>query len=808
MLDDGVDMSTTQLMYLLIGAMLVLAACLGLYLVRVKAHAARQWQLRQQERQRQMALSGRLEQLYQKERYLSGILQLVSEVNQVLLRSGSLAEVLKKSCERITRHDDYCVAWIGLVEPGCDDLHVGYQSDHCDPPYLCSSFQVSLAPGDPHSTGPAARCVLENRAVIIEDTQLDPGFEPWRERARRSGIHSVVGLPLRAAEEAPAIGCLVIYIDSPDGFSQRELNALQDVADSIGRAVHLQREMDQRIRAEQAVRDSEQRFKQLIDALPNIAVQGYDKEHRVVYWNKYSEMLYGYRANEATGQLLEDLIIPEPMREMVAASIDEWMDGGARIPPGELKLQHKSGCLVPVYSSHVLLGADSDRPEMYCVDVDLSEQKRIQAELQRMATYDRLTGLPNRFLLDEELRHRIKEAERYHHRLAILFIDIDNFKVVNDSLGHEQGDVLLRSVTNRMTSQLREFEMLARFGGDEFVLLLPRITDTQEVATVAEKVIEAFSLPFHLHGRELFITSSIGVALYPDDGKDKVELLKNADMAMYQAKESGRNRYKFFTQTMNDELYRWQHLETRLRQSLQQNDFRLLYQPQVSLKSGDTVSCEALIRWDAPDQGMVSPAEFLPVAERSELINRIGEWVIGEACRQRREWKEQGIELRVDINLSGRQFFYYDVFSVIDATLAQYGLTHSDLGVELTEQVLIEASEETLNGLHYLHRKGMKISLDDFGTGYSSLSYLKRFPVDIIKIDREFTDGAVADSNDRSIIEAIVAVGHALGLEVLAEGVETGEQERLIRQLGCDLGQGYLYQRPLTAAAMAQCLVK
>jgi len=758
----------------------------------------------QEERHQEMALSGRLEQLYRKERYLSDILRLVSEINQVLLISSSLEEILEKSCERITRHEDYCVAWIGLVEAGQDELRVGYQSDHCEQPYLCGAFWVSLQAGDPHSTGPAARCVLENRTVLIEDTQSAPGFEPWKERARGSGIHSVVGLPLRAEPQASPIGCLLIYMNSPDGFSSSEVRALQDVADSIGRSVHLRREMEQRISAEKNVRDSDQCFKQLIDALPNAAVQGYDREHRVIYWNKSSEQLYGYQADEATGRPIEDLIITAPMREMVSAGIDDWMNGGAAIPPGELELQHKDGSMVPVYSSHVLLGSDSGRPEMFCVDVDLSEQKRTQMELQRMATYDRLTELPNRFLLDEELRYRIKEADRYQHRLAVLFIDIDNFKTVNDSLGHDQGDILLRTVSERATARLREFEMLARFGGDEFVLVLPRVEDTREVETVAEKLIEIFSLPFVLDQQEVYVTSSIGIALYPDDGKDRIDLLKNADMAMYRAKESGRNRYQFFTQSMNQELSRRQELETRLRQALKLNQFRLYYQPQLNLESGQLVSCEALIRWELPGQGLVPPGDFLPVAERSELINRIGEWVIEEACRQRREWKDQGIELRVDINLSGRQFFYYDVFSVIDATLEQYGLSHCDLGVELTEQVLIEAGEDTLAGLEQLHRKGMKISLDDFGTGYSSLSYLKRFPVDILKIDREFVDGAPVDRNDRSIMEAIIAVGHALGLEVLAEGLETEQQMQLVRDTGCDLGQGYLFQPPVPADVLLE----
>ncbi len=749
-----------------------------------------------------MSVAGRLERLYHQERRLSAILRLVSDVNQVLLHSRSLEKLLENSCERITRHEDYCVAWVGLIDAEGERLRVAYQSDRCDISYLSEDFHVSLVPGDPVSAGPAGRSVLENRTVLVEDTQNDPDFIPWRERAKRSGIHSVLGLPLRASGDAQAFGCLLVYVDCPDGFSREEVNALQDVADSIGRAVHLSRETDLRLQAEQSIRDSELRFKQLIDALPNVAVQGYDQEHRVIYWNKSSEDLYGYSKEEATGRMVEDLIIPDAMREMASRGMDEWMAGGAPIPPGELELQGKDGKKVAVYSSHVMLGVEDGRPEMFCVDVDLGEQKRIQKQLQRLASFDLLTGLPNRVLLDQELQHRIKEADRFSHRMAILFIDIDNFKLINDSLGHEQGDELLRMVAARMGSRLREYEMLARFGGDEFVLVLPRVDETAEVEKVAEKIIDSFALPFMLDEREVFVTGSIGIALYPDDGKDKSALLKNADMAMYRAKEYGRNCRQFFKQSMNEELQHRQDLEDRLRQALQNEEFALHFQPQVDLQNGGIVSCEALLRWHSPGTGMVSPGEFLPVAEHSELINRIGEWVIGEACRQRREWRNQGIELRIDINLSGRQFFYYDVFSVIDSMLQQHGLAHADLGIELTEQVLIEAEDSTLSGLTRLHDKGMKISLDDFGTGYSSLGYLKRFPVDVLKIDREFVAGAPVDKNDRSITEAVVAMGHALGLEVLAEGVETADQELLMRELGCDLAQGYLFQKPAPAHSL------
>ena len=431
---------------------------------------------------------------------------------------------------------------------------------------------------------------------------------------------------------------------------------------------------------------------------------------------------------------------------------------------------------------------------------DINEIKLARDKLEHLASYDQLTHLPNRYLMETELNQRINAARRFGEQLAILFIDLDNFKIINDTMGHECGDLLLQEVAKRLLSRLRDYDTVARFGGDEFVLLMPQIQDNLEVASVADKIIREFSSAFNLKKQQAFVTASIGISLYPDDGTTGSELLQNADAAMYRAKDMGRDRYCFFTQTMNDELRRHQLISSELRMSMGHQDFSLYYQPQVDTQSGHIKCCEALIRWQPVNGEMISPTEFIPVAEKSELINRIGDWVINEACRQRADWKEKGLpDARIDVNLSGRQFLQDDFFLMLKRSLAKFQLTPADIGIELTENVLIHAGENNLSNLKSLNEAGMQISIDDFGTGYSSLSYLRRFPVNNLKIDQEFIRDAPNNDADRSIMEAIVAVGHRLELKVVVEGIETQEQHELAQEIGCDLEQGFFFYKPMPA---------
>lgn len=560
--------------------------------------------------------------------------------------------------------------------------------------------------------------------------------------------------------------------------------------------------------AQQRHSESELRFRALLESLPKVAVQGYDGQRRVIYWNEASTQLYGYLPEEARGRLLEDLIIPEGMRDDVIAAHQTWVASGVEIPAAELELRSKSGAPVAVFSQHLMLGEHTDDPLMFCVDVDLSAQKETRRELDFVTRYDALTQLPNRQTFESELEDLIVETRHHGKCLAVIFVDLDHFAEINDAKGYEQGDLLLSMVAKRLRYCQRDSDLLSRFGSDEFVLAFSHLRAGNDVLQLAEKVLDAFSRPFLLDGRDLHVSASLGVSLFPDNGTSARELIRNADTAKNRAKLSAPNRCWFFNQRIHDELLYQHQLAERLQQALANDELKLYYQPQVSPASGRIENLEALLRWFSPEGGEdIPPSVFIPVAERSQLIHRLGEWVIFEACRQRAEWKSQGLsDTRVDINLSGKQLSMPNTFAHLETCMDTFGLTPCDIGIELTENVLIEAEASILDTLRGLHRRGMKIAIDDFGTGYSSLSYLKLFPVTSLKIDRSFVRDAPTDPSDRAIMAAAVFIGHRLGLEVIAEGVENEEQLELVREMHCDLVQGYYFFKPMSAEETTRLL--
>ena len=552
---------------------------------------------------------------------------------------------------------------------------------------------------------------------------------------------------------------------------------------------------------------AERRFLQLISALPKVSVQGYDKHRKVIYWNKSSEDMYGFRECEALGQKLEDLIIPSFMKSEVIKLHQRWIDYGEAIPSDELVLEKKSGEPIHVFSSHVMLKEGTDSPEMYCVDIDLSEQHNIRQELERMASTDLLTELPNRRLLEQFLTSSIEDASRNESGFALFFIDLDMFKEVNDTLGHTWGDELLRSVSKRLSDCLSEQGLLARFGGDEFVFVATQVTSENESADIAKKLTECFKQSFALSTENVHITSSIGISMYPKDGSEIDDLLKNADVAMYQAKAEGRNRFHFFTHALSQKVRQQRSIAAYLHESLVNDEFELLYQPQIDLLTGKVASCEALLRWRPKDEDKaVPPNIFIPIAERSELIVHIGNWVLEKACKQAQLWKEQGINIRVDINVSGKELEQNAYFGRLRECRERHGLMPKDIGLELTENVLIKSDNTILENLRAQRDQGVEISIDDFGTGYSSLSYLKQFPVSHLKIDRSFLRGAPENAYDSALMEAIVNVGHKLDLNIVVEGVETQNQSNYCKSLNVEYVQGFLYSKPISSDAIVKLL--
>ncbi len=429
---------------------------------------------------------------------------------------------------------------------------------------------------------------------------------------------------------------------------------------------------------------------------------------------------------------------------------------------------------------------------------DITELRRKEEHIRHQAYHDALTGLPNRMLFHDRLQQALARAHRCEQMVAVMFMDLDRFKVINDTLGHDVGDMLLQAVGQILVDQIREEDTVSRFGGDEFVLLLTDITSPHAAEAIATKLERALAEPIVLAGHELPVTTSIGITLYPQDGQDAPTLLKNADTAMYRAKERGRNNYQFYRAEMNERAMDRLALETELRKALDRREFEVYYQPRIDLRTGRIVGMEALIRWQHPERGMVSPGQFIPVAEESGLIGPIGEWVLETACHQVKRWAAAGFEaLRVSVNISARQFNQPDLLKRIDTIIEESGIAPSQLELELTETLIMQHADTTIEVLKRLKSRGIYVAVDDFGTGYSSLSYLKRFPIDILKIDQSFIRDIPSDPDDAAIAETILALGHSLRLEVIAEGVETKEQLDFLVDRGCDAVQGFYFSRPI-----------
>jgi diguanylate cyclase (GGDEF)-like protein len=452
--------------------------------------------------------------------------------------------------------------------------------------------------------------------------------------------------------------------------------------------------------------------------------------------------------------------------------------------------------------------------------LDVTELRQAQDKILELASYDALTGLHNRSVFSSAVDRAIKRAQKFNHTGAVLFLDLDNFKRINDTFGHGVGDLLLKVVAKRLTKSARasdrndngesnsEAHLISRFGGDEFTILIPHVKDASEAKVIADRILDNIGRRVSLAGHELVITPSIGIALFPQDGTEVESLLKNVDAAMYHVKHGGKNSYEMFAHSMNIVSKRRLQIEAHLRHAIDNKELYLVYQPQISLHSGKIIGVEALLRWDSPLLGAVSPVEFIPVAEETGLITPIGEWVLFEACQQAQVWRDEALPpVRMAVNLSVRQFARQNLESVVQSTLLKTGLPVRYLELEITENMLMDDVEGSVDTLHRLKDLGVCLAIDDFGTGYSSLSYLKRFPIDRLKIDRSFITHVTTNTEDASVTQAIIAVAHSLGLSVTAEGVESADQLAFLNENKCEEVQGYYFSKPVSANDIKRLLI-
>lgn len=524
-------------------------------------------------------------------------------------------------------------------------------------------------------------------------------------------------------------------------------------------------------------------------------------------FNPAAERIFGYTALDAIGKYIASLI-PETCG---GAQANNYRDGEPAAIVGvecEVTGLRKDGSCFPVALRMSEMRLEERRLFIGTVR-DITERKAAEQRILHLATHDVLTNLPNRALLHDRINQAIAQAYRSGSCIAVIFIDLDKFKIVNDSLGHDTGDLLLQAVATKLAMSLREADTVARQGGDEFIIVVPGLGHPEDAAVIAQKLLASLSEPFVVKTYELHTGASIGISIYPHDGEDVATLMKNSDTAMYHAKESGRNNYQFFAAQMNVVAAERLLLETNLRHALERNEFLLYYQPIVLCGSGEVVGAEALLRWQQPELGWISPAKFIPVAEDTGLIGPLGEWVFKTACLQVRRWLDAGYAMPyVAINLSTRQFRQRNLLQMIARIMSDAGVEPQHIEIEITESLLMERTEETISKLQALSDMGIRISIDDFGTGYSSLSYLKRFPIDKLKIDQSFVRDVATDPDDAAIVVAIIAMAHSLDMKVVAEGVETPEQYAFLRGHGCDECQGYYFSKPLPAQDVTKQLPK
>jgi len=557
---------------------------------------------------------------------------------------------------------------------------------------------------------------------------------------------------------------------------------------------------------EEALRISEKRYRTLFER--NLAgVYRSTLDGRILDCNESFARIFGYTSREEMlQQTAWDMYLKREDREAAVAKLLERQ----YLTNYEICLKRKDGSSVWVLESENLIeGLDGRLSIIEGTAIDITERKRAEEQVKHLAFHDPLTNLPNRLLFNDRLTLAVAQAHRHNQKLAVLFLDLDRFKVINDSLGHSVGDELLRQVAERIQEHVREGDTVARLGGDEFTLLVPGISAEEDAAKIARKICDAVHDPFWIDGRELFVTTSLGVSVYPSDGHDAETLVRNADSAMYRAKEQGRDNYQLYTPAMNAKAIERLSLESRLRQAVANDELELHFQPFIDLRTEEVLGAEALLRWRHPELGLIPPGDFIPIAELSGLIVPIGEWVLRTACAEARKWHDQGFPaMTVSVNLSSRQFQQSDLGSQVTHALEETGLEADKLDLEITESCAMQNAEHSINTLWGLKKQGVRISMDDFGTGYSSLNYLKRFPIDRIKLDQSFVRDLPGDKDDAAIAMAVIAMGRSLELVVIAEGVETQEQLAFLKGHECDQLQGFLFSRPLSAEAFGKFLAQ
>ncbi|QOP41949.1 sensor domain-containing phosphodiesterase [Sulfurimonas marina] len=715
----------------------------------------------------------------------------LSLCNDTINNVKNISELFSQICQDILTINHISMAWIGLVDENSQLKPVSYCGVGTQ--YI-KDISIKIE-DDILGNGPSGIAYKQKEPYWCQDFLNDPHTTPWHARARKFHWKSSAALPIGTAHKL--IGTLNLYSDTLNAFDQKTQELLLKMTSNITHALNAFESEAARSQAENALKESYTLLSSIINSLPTR-----------IFWKDKNLTYLGCNTAFAkdAGKSSSDEIIGKNDHQM------PWKDQANLYNTDDLKVINSkksklffeepqttpNGDTIWLRTSKLpLFDAQGEVMGIIGLYDDITEQKHSEERVLYMANYDALTGLPNRAKLESKIEYNIALSRKNHWNFALIFLDIDNFKDINDTLGHNVGDKLLIEFSKRVLGFLRDEDTIARLGGDEFIILLP-ITDAKQAQKMAEKLLFTVYQPFTIEQNELTVTVSMGISIYPNDGVDKETLYKNADTAMYRTKYNGKNNYSFFTQEMQMQTKRNLLLTNALHNAIAHNELYVVYQPQISLTTHKLVGMEALLRWEHPVFGSVPPSEFIPIAESSGLILSIGDWVMKTAVQQLKNWQTKGLhDVSISVNLSAVQFNQANLQHNIIQLLDESALPANYLEIELTESAIMSNPETAINIINQLHSLGIKISIDDFGTGYSSLSYLKKFKAYKLKIDQSFVRDITIDPEDKAIVNAIINMANSLGLQTIAEGVETQEQLKYLEENGCDEVQGYYYSKPL-----------
>lgn len=736
-------------------------------------------------------------------RFLNQLYAALSRTQRALMDCHDETSLFSRVCQIAVDHGGMAMAWIGTCDAASGKIRpvtsAGRNTDYLD------GISISSRADLPEGRGPTGTAFREGSAIFIQDFMSSTITSPWHERARRCGWRASAAVGICRAGKPYAV--LTLYHTLPNAFDDKTADLLQEMAANLGHGLDQLDIEAERRQYEQQVQASSRRYHEILET----SIDGFwllDLEGRILSVNSAYVRRSGYSRDQLLTMHVSDLeALHDPA--VIAANIRRLASEGAV----QFESLHRAsdGSLWPVEVKAVMLAGEEGR--FFAFLRDLSERKRAEEEIINLGFYDPLTGLPNRRLLLERLRHAMAGSSRNQLYCAVLFIDLDHFKVINDTVGHETGDLLLQEVARRLRELVREEDTIARLGGDEFVAVLEELdadinSAMARAGLVADKLLKAFARPYLLNGEEFICTASIGIVIFRDHDVSIEEILKHSDLAMYGAKKSGRNVVRFFDPEMQRELERRTRLETDLRRSLTEQQLRLYCQAQVD-QSGKVIGAEVLLRWQHPERGLVPPLDFIPFAEESGLIIPIGQWLLREACLQLKRW-EASAETRpilLSVNVSAREFRQPDFIANMQTILTETGANPARLELEITESLLLEGIDEFIVKMREMKAMGISFALDDFGTGYSSLAYLKKLPLNQLKIDRSFVQDLGRDRSDEAIVQTIIRMSETMGLAVIAEGVESELQRRMLQQYGCRRFQGYLFGRPQPIEHFADTLI-